>query len=474
MLPSGQYASSALSWLLLLAPLFPGSPSVGEAKSTRPAPLGPNALAHPQRIGIRIIQRNEAGPEKQVRRRTKRAKSATAAGLSEASSPSPPRWDDRFLLSFIGHDDEPITLSLRPSANLVPADGIRSVQRWRDDITGEWKSAESVLAREAVTAYEGWVLDQDDDVDRWTREEAAGVVRAGDAGRGWARIVVTEASDPAQDAPLRFQGSYSIGDEMYTVHPTERYLRTRDPLDPTPPRLLVRRKRTVANETDLPLYEQAYPPMVIVRDHDVMSEEQRTLALIKRGLPTSFGESATGPSCSHDQLAFNIDPAHPVYVNSHPMANATTPWFPFSPFADLGGDAFTPADLSIAPARRAYSPRGHVRYKRQGNDISGSNGQSSNFINSIGSTQGCPKQQKVVFVGVAADCTYVSPIQRLHGQRWIDLLLVTAGPGLQLAGGCPREDPDRLQQRFRSLPAFLQRLARYAIVQSRSQTSGVD
>jgi hypothetical protein len=169
------------------------------------------------------------------------------------------------------------------------------------------------------------------------------------------------------------------------------------------------RKRFASNGSDEIAYDYAYPPMVIVRDQDVLTPEEQAAMLAKRGLPQLPSPGA--PTCSHDQLAFNTDPAHPVYINSDPVHNATSPWFPFSPFYPNRDALFSPADHSVVPTGHSFVPRGHKRVKRQGNDISGSNGQSSNFINSIGSTAGCPKQQRVVFIGVAADCTYVSRLR---------------------------------------------------------------
>ncbi|GAA5863695.1 hypothetical protein JCM3774_001217 [Rhodotorula dairenensis] len=375
----------------------------GLAKSVSPAPLGPNALAHPQDLAVRVIRRSEAVPGVSAASHKRSSLSPKRPVGRNGASPSQPRWDDRFILSFRGHEGRPVTLSLRPSADLIPSRGVRSVQRWRDDASGEWRTSEQVLEREAIRAYEGWVVREDEDLERWVREEEAGVVRPVDASAGWARIVLTDTGDELDhtDTPVRFQGAYSQDGELFTIHSTERYLRTREPLDPEPSRLPVLRKR--AGSVDEISYE--YPTMVIVRDQDLLTLEEQAEALAKRGLVPVADSSV--PTCSHDQLAFNTDPAHPVYLNSEPTFNMTTPWFPFSPFSSPRETLFTPADLSVTPAKHAYMPRGHTRVKRQGNDIPGSNGQSSNFINSIGSTAGCPKQQRVVFVGVAADCTYV-------------------------------------------------------------------
>lgn len=455
--------------LVLLTQLLldPAAPQSAHARSTRPAPLGPHALAYPQQPAVRIVRRNEASPAAATDPLGAQSGSGSNGRTKRSeSSPSHPNWDDRFLLSFFGHDRQRIRLALRPSANLVPSNGVRSVHRWRDEATGEWKSSEEVLTREAVKVYEGWVLRDGDDVDHWVREEEAGVVRPVDAGAGWARIVVSGARTPdARDSSLRFQGTYSIDGELYTIHPTERYLHTRDPLDPTPPSVPVRRKRSARNNSSLAI-DSRYPAMVITRDFDTLSPEEHAQAPARRGLP-DLRSSEPEPSCAHDQLAFNTDPNHPVFVNSHPIPNATTPWFPFSPFAATAfEDTFSPADLSASSPRHAYVPRGHHLHRRQGNDIGGSSGQSSNFINSIGSTVGCPKQQRVVFMGVAADCTYVRAPSVLDDKQCVLTEVPSARTDASFQLGRRRSGAnfDRFRQCLGALPALLQCLSRYIIL----------
>lgn len=419
-----------LPLLLLLA-----APPPTAAKSVSPAPLGPNALAHPQELTVQVIGRSEAVPGVPGQSRKRSTPAPKRLVGRNGASPSQPRWDDRFILSLRGHEGRLVTLSLRPSANLVPSGGVRSVQRWRDDATGEWRTSEQVLEREVIRAYEGWVVRDDEDLERWIREEEAGVVRPVDASAGWARIVLTGNADKStNDTPVRFQGAYSQDGELFTIHSTERYLQTREPLDPEPELLSVLRKRSGADNDTSSSYDYEYPPMVIVRDQDLLTLEQQAEALAKRGLAQPATSGA--PTCSHDQLAFNTDPAHPVYLNSEPTHNMTTPWFPFSPFHAPREALFSPADLSVVSPKHGFVPRGHTRVKRQGNDIPGSNGQSSNFINSIGSTAGCPKQQRVVFVGVAADCTYVSRAQSSRSISDLAHARAHTGSGIQFAGRC--------------------------------------
>ncbi|KAK4336486.1 hypothetical protein RTBOTA2_005291 [Rhodotorula toruloides] len=201
---------------------------------------------------------------------------------------------------------------------------------------------------------------------------------------------------------------------MFTIHSTEQYLRTKDDLDPEPPLVTpLRRSRRAFGGADDAILLPRHPAMVIVRESAILSPVEHISALRKRGLPLPDPTIlSTASSCSHDSLPFNVDPAHPVYANSHHAldtysnsSSLSSPWlsFPSSPSIQ----PFTPADHSTSFNSYRYVPSDRHR-KRQGDDISGGSGSSSNFINSIGSTTGCPKQNVVLFVGVAADCTYTT------------------------------------------------------------------
>ncbi|GAA5870119.1 hypothetical protein JCM1840_003589 [Sporobolomyces johnsonii] len=409
-MPPATPASSLLALVLLLAcSSFPST----HASSSRPPPLHERALSHPNQLSSHIIPRTP--PPHPPSNLYRRAPPPPDSSIPPLDSVSLPAWDDRFLLSFLSHD-QPITLSLRPAANLVAPSGIRTTERARDPQTGAWTSTEQVLGRSNVRAYEGWVLSDDEDVERWIREEMAGVVRQD--GADWARIVLLPPEGDHDDQ-LRFQGAFTKDGEQYTVHSTDRYLRIKDPLDPDPPLLaaptstssFARRQRR-----ELALSSK----MVIVRERDTLSPSEQISLLRKRGLP--LPDPASLPlesSCAHDTLPFNTDPAHPVL--SHALAQsvyssaAPSPWFPFESFRRHALDSpFVPTDHSVIFG--SYPPEPRLR-KRQGDDISGGSGTSSNFINSIGSTSGCPKSAMVVYVGVAADCTYTETFESSAAAR---------------------------------------------------------
>lgn len=417
--PAGSWQTLIASLPLLIAPR-------ALAASQRPPALYEHALSHPQDLTFHVLPRSEPHPQPQLGKRDNRPRRPSL------DSATPPQWDDRFLLSFLAHDGEPVTLALRPAANLVPAAGVRSVERWKDAESGEWRTAERVLDRAEMRAYEGWVVPEDADVDRWIREEIAGVMRPARAGAGWARIVLSSAQNDDDDAegivddtPLKFQGTYEKDGEQFTVHSTERYLRTKDEVDPEPPLVTPRRRsRRAFGGADEDLLTLRHPSMVIVRESATMSPHERIAALQKRGLPLpdpATLPSADASSCSHDALPFNVDRAHPVYAAQYPQhsfSNSTSSWRsylsggahvqPFSP-ADHVSNPFSPNSYRYVPTDRRSA-----LWKRQGDDISGGSGTSSNFIGSIGDTSGCPKTAVVVFVGVASDCTYVRPVSPLR------------------------------------------------------------
>lgn len=100
--------------------------------------------------------------------------------------------------------------------------------------------------------------------------------------------------------------------------------------------------------------------MVVFRDSDMYNDPNDSLT------PHTH-------TCSHDTLSYNSNLSHPIWRNR---------------FADL----FTPVnELDL--------------FRRD--DTGGMTG-SSNYINNIDSTAGCPASQQIVYMGVALDCNYVS------------------------------------------------------------------
>ncbi|KAJ7151650.1 Metallo-peptidase family M12-domain-containing protein [Mycena filopes] len=108
--------------------------------------------------------------------------------------------------------------------------------------------------------------------------------------------------------------------------------------------------------------------LVIWRDSDVMSEEEHRAY--------TGAEAAPSPqTCGHDRMSYNTDPAqNPI------LQKQTSTWFE-NPIPSLLGN---------------FSKR---------DDVVGTS-MGTNFVDTIGETAGCPNTQKVLFMGVAADCVY--------------------------------------------------------------------
>ncbi|KAK4702634.1 hypothetical protein P7C70_g3586, partial [Phenoliferia sp. Uapishka_3] len=355
------------------------------ASSRPPPPLASGALSFLQDLSVTIIPRRADSPYR------KRA----------YSDPLQPDWDDRFLLAFSSHGQDPITLSLRPSTTLVHPNGIKTVHTHTNEL-GERTTETKWIQREEIRAYEGWVVDSEKDVKQWIKEEQAGVVRSGDAASGSVRIVLHEPED--EDDELRLQGSFTHAGELYTIHSTPSYLRKKDPLDPEPP--------TLQKRSSFGSFIDYQPNMVIVRESDILSPEEHLSSLRKRGLPIPHwldedsGGEASAVSCGHDRLAFNTDPSHPIFETSYEQSmldfEATTPLL----YSVFGMPSRHPTPAKFGSPRKDVNlyPPNRQLVKRQG-DISGGNNASGNFINSIGSTAGCPKSAQVLFLGVALDYT---------------------------------------------------------------------
>lgn len=323
------------------------------ASSLRQPPLHHRSLSHPETLSYTILPRGIT------------PSSSHAARSLPPTTEETIRWSDKFYLHFHTHGHN-ITLSLRPSLHLVHPAGIKSTETFTDYQTGTKSVTEVVLPRDKFRIFEGVVLDEaksEQEVEEWTREEVVGVERGSSyASQNWARIVLlpdSEYDSGDEVESLQFQGSYARDGQVYTVHPTANYQRTKSDLDPSPP--LVKRGA---------LY--SHPSMVVIREGHTLSPAEHIAALRKRGsvvpdsLLMNLGANVSS-NCGHDDLSFNTLQYH----------SSATLWTSLSRLS-----------------------------RRQ--DIAGGTGSSSNYANSIGSTVGCPSSKRVVFVAVAADCTYVN------------------------------------------------------------------
>ncbi|KAJ7652010.1 zinc metalloprotease [Mycena polygramma] len=312
------------------------------AHSVSPSPL--KRLANPSTLALEILPRRQVSPP-------------TASPFSQRAPllPRSPtlRYDDSFRLK-IAAFDETFHLHLRPNDHLIhPAARINYYSTGPDGNT--YISRTKPLLRESVKAYWGEVIHADHSATRM-REDAAGVVPTPHpAELGWARIMVHHQGDIGQNIAPVFEGAFTVKGVTYHVSTKDNYLRHKRPLD------------AVASE---PL-DIVDSELVIWRESDMMTAEEEHFALT--------GEHATPApapqTCGHDDMSYNTDPAqNPILLKP-----AAAPWFE-NPINFLGN----------------FSKRDDVVGTQMG----------TNFINNIGQNTGCPSTQKVLYMGVAADCEY--------------------------------------------------------------------
>ncbi|KAG6902964.1 hypothetical protein C0995_008537 [Termitomyces sp. Mi166 len=331
-------------WFLFLLLLTPAH--------SRPArPL--KRFAHPSTLAVEIIAR-------------KTQQFSSSIPFSKRSLPpsNTLRHDDTFRLT-ISAFNEIYHLHLRPNDHLVhPAARINYYDTTPDGRS--YISHSEPLLRQSVKAYWGEVIHAGYTEIRM-REDAAGVVSTPHPSQlGWVRIMVHHQGDMERGIPPEYEGAFSVNGVVHHIMTKDNYLRTKTDLDPDVSQTL--------SDPDSSL--------VIWRESDVMTAEEERLA--KR--EASYYAPAHQSTCGHDHLEFNTNPQqNPILLPEPPVPDS---WLS----ATFGG-LF----------------RNGTIYARDDVSIGGSSGNmSTNFIGNIGSSDGCPKTQKVLFMGVAADCDYVS------------------------------------------------------------------
>lgn len=308
---------------------------------------------------------------------------------------------------------QPVSLFLRPSTRLLHPSATVHYHSDPDPITGLTTSTVEPISPESVRAYTGYVL-HDADASSWWNEELASIDRDAKSEwqlqsdprvRGWARVMVldTVSMEYEDDSEgLSWEGAMEIDGMLWHVRTAKSYGRVKGDHDP---------------EAD---WWDAHPHggLVAWREADVGAVEPTVS-------PKWHSREQQPSGCGHDSLDFNVDPEHVVYTASKQQA-----FFPPSPAnrstAPLAASTLLDSLFGLTSVRRPFTHHtsgdvvaaapaphrvGFHRFNRRqttGGDIGGSYNLSSNFINSIGSTASCPKSQKIVFVGVAADCTYVN------------------------------------------------------------------
>ncbi|KAI0960895.1 hypothetical protein AcV7_000147 [Taiwanofungus camphoratus] len=336
-------------WISVLVIVFIAGPDFVSASSSPARPL--KRLTHPSTLAIEILPRR-----------------LTSSGSYDRRSfplDTPTlRHSDTFRLKLSAFGDV-FYLHLRPNEHLIhPA---ARVSHYRTTADGQTALTHTEpLLRESVKAYWGEVIPADASSDR-LREDAVGLLTRpwGNPSLGWARIVVHHQGDSAAGIAPVFEGAFSVDGVVHHVMTKDNYLRNKHDLDPH-----------IAVSDDNPDSN-----LVIWRDSDIMSTYE-TAAAMSGGLDT--GPIPARPkTCGHDSLTFNTDPAENPVLRA-PIMQPVTPWY--DPLGILD-------DLNVGLGKR--------------DDVAGGN-MNSSFEDYIGSSVGCPSSEKIVYMGVAADCAYAS------------------------------------------------------------------
>ncbi|RXK34760.1 hypothetical protein M231_07981 [Tremella mesenterica] len=110
---------------------------------------------------------------------------------------------------------------------------------------------------------------------------------------------------------------------------------------------------------------------------------------------------SSGSSCAHDHMMFNSLPSHPIWTGQSNSVNSSTSSSPYHSISDT-------SLYDHKTSQHSPSDNDDVRRELGRRDDTGGMTASSNYINSINSTVGCPSTTQIVYMGVALDCNYIA------------------------------------------------------------------
>ncbi|OCF60915.1 hypothetical protein L486_00559 [Kwoniella mangroviensis CBS 10435] len=239
---------------------------------------------------------------------------------------------------------EQVSLLLRPTENLFHPDAKIS---YGDATKTEKLKEEDWRLFTGEVIHPTWI-------ERIKSLESSGhaldLYRGHDSVIGQASIMIHEA----HEENTVFEGTFTIYGVRYNVMTRENY------------------QRIKTNE-DIDV-ESLGSRMVVFRDID-MTHQHKLNSSTQYEHDKQFG---SGSSCSHDNLPFNNELNNPIFRT--PSSSDESFISPYFGFGGLFGKRDDYGGMTV----------------------------SSNFIDSIGSNNGCPKQQQIVYMGVALDCNYVA------------------------------------------------------------------
>ncbi|KIO24801.1 hypothetical protein M407DRAFT_25853 [Tulasnella calospora MUT 4182] len=303
-------------------------------------------ISHPATLGFDIVPRRTLNTRSQ--------------SWTKSLNPLHRRSDDDQLLhtdSFrltLRAFDQTYHLHLRPNEALFHPNA--RINHYSPD--GEITRTEPLL-RSDYKVYEGEVVSPGRTAERWNEDSAGGLISPARRELGWARIIVHDQGDAKAGRAPVYEGAFSADGIVHHIKTRDNYVRHR------------RRGLDVEVETE-------DEHLVIFRDIDMGDEDAHPQA------------RSLAKSCGHDTLDYNVNTElNPVLTyTTESRKRMSTPWYDPRRVDDVD-----PIDLDSRLVRRQ-------------NDISGN--VTSNYIDRIGSHEGCKPTQSFIYMGVAADCEYVT------------------------------------------------------------------
>ena len=310
-------------------------------------------VAYPSTLSLEILPRHRISTKSSIVLKRRHA------------SPNSLLYDDSFRLILSAYN-ETFRLHMRPNDHLIhPAARINYYTRLPDG--REVLNRTEPLLRESVLAYWGEVVAEHHSPVRMLEDTAGVIPKPHPADLGWARLIVHHQGNVANGIPPIFEGAFSVENEIYHLTTKENYLRNKHSFDPP--------METINNL------------LVIWRESDVMTPEEEYFVKTGRH-PTE--EISIPQSCGHDKLEYNNPYQNPILNKPSPPSPLHRLLHP-----QFLNETIFRRDDSL-PTSGTSQSKCVLQYF-----FLLSLTQFRSFINSIGSSTGCPTPSKVVCIGIS-------------------------------------------------------------------------
>lgn len=218
--------------------------------------------------------------------------------------------------------------------------------------------------------------------------------------RGWASIHVYDDGRGNGDRQAqvpgkpKFAGAIQVDGKVWHILTKENYLRHKGEFDP----------EVLETSED--------GEIVMFLEGDVKHKHEHEDGMMGSGA----GAGREYESCGHDKNEWNRN-ASIQQGSKVDRFNNPSPWWLSSSditYPDLSPNPNTDFTFSSSSFPNNHHHHSNLKIKRQADTPTGGTANpSSNYINNIGQTQGCPTEQRIVYVGMVADSNYV----RVYGSE---------------------------------------------------------